>query len=210
MTDPRHPMTPGGRRPRRPRPAVRAALGALALALAFAAPAAAAQPPGMGASPAAARRALEGHTLVKLDGAKLTFAELRGEVVVVNFWASWCRPCRRELPALDELHADIAKRGGRVLAVSIDHERDNASRFVRTHELGLPVVHDGPEGLARQLDLRAVPFTLVLDRAGEVAYTTTGADDKAVAELGAVVRGLLASSPQAARIPDPETSGGTR
>jgi peroxiredoxin len=164
----------------------------------------------MGASPAAARRALEGHTLVKLDGAKLTLSELRGEVVVVNFWASWCRPCRRELPALDELHADIAKRGGRVLAVSIDHELDNARRFVRTHELGLPVVHDGPDGLARQLDLRAVPFTLVLDRSGEVAYTTTGADDKAVAELGAVVRGLLASTPQAARIPDPETSGGTR
>lgn len=134
---------------------------------------------------------LAAHEMRSLDGARLTLGSLRGEVVVVNFWASWCRPCRRELPALSALHADLTRRGGRVVAVSIDSDIDNARRFVRAHRLSLPVVHDGPQGLARQMDLEAVPFTVVLDRGGRVTYATAGASEEAVAAIGAEARRLL-------------------
>ena len=148
------------------------------------------------------RRALEGHVFKTLDGQSLSLASLQGQVVVLNFWASWCAPCRKELPALDALQASIAGQGGRVVAISIDNDRQNVARFTRTHALKLPIVHDGPDGLARELDLQAIPFTLVLDREGAVAFTSSGADDRALAEIGAVTRRLLARTPYVARTPE--------
>lgn len=159
---------------------------------------------GIGVAPARAYDTLRGHELKTLDGQTLVLDDLQGEVVVVNFWASWCRPCRRELPALDELHAELVKKGGRVIAVSIDHDARNASRFAKAHKLSLPIYHDGPEGLARKLDLTSIPFTLVIDRDGSVAYTTTGSNEEALADLQTHARKLVGKKPYAAA-----TNGGT-
>jgi peroxiredoxin len=146
-------------------------------------------------SPERARGLLAQHSMRTLDGRPVSLASLRGEVVVVNFWASWCGPCRKELPRLDALHRELASRGGTVLAVSIDEEERNARRFAQKHHLSLPIVHDGPDGLARALDLQHVPLTLVLDRSGAVAFTTSGSDDAALVALGAATRRLIAGDP---------------
>ncbi|HYM82503.1 MAG TPA: TlpA disulfide reductase family protein [Candidatus Limnocylindria bacterium] len=138
------------------------------------------------------RAAAKHHELRTLDGRTLSLESLRGEVVVVNFWASWCAPCRRELPDLNLLHAEIAPKGGRVLAVSIDHEARNVRRFVDKHRLTLPIYHDGPDGLVKALDLQHIPFTLILDRNGEVAFTSAGADAAALQALGDAARRLVA------------------
>lgn len=170
---------------------MRTALVTLAVALgALAAPVAHAARPAFDV--AAARPAIARHALRGLDGRTVTVASLRGEVVVLAFWASWCAPCRRELPELDRLHAELAPRGGRVLAVSIDQDPENARRFARRLGLGLPVYHDGPDGLARTLDLAAIPFTMVLDRDGTIAHVAAGGDPKALAALAAEARRLAA------------------
>src|SRR5262245_7990690 len=114
----------------------------------------------------ALREALRSHVLRTQGGGTLSIASLRGEVVVINFWATWCPPCRRELPQLDALHAELAQRQGRVLAISIDRDPENVKRFARKLDLKLPILVDGPEGLARRLDLEHIPFTVVLDRRG--------------------------------------------
>ena len=151
------------------------------------------------------RRELATHVLRTLDGRTQTLGALRGEVVVVNFWASWCGPCRRELPRLDALSASIAGQGGRVVAVSIDQEARNVRRFVTSLKLSLPVYHDGPDGLARTLDLPHVPFTVVLDRSGAVAFTTSGADDRALDAIASAARRSLAAAPGES----PTIAGGT-
>jgi thiol-disulfide isomerase/thioredoxin len=169
-------------------------LAAVVAAAALAWPAAGiAAPKGIGASDDAVQRALEQHTLRTLDGRSFTLGSLHGGVVVVNFWATWCRPCQRELPALAALNAELARQGGQVVAVSIDEDVRNVERFVREHRLTLPVAQDGPNGLARQLDLQYVPMTLVLDRRGEVAFVAQGANAQGLERAGARARELLAS-----------------
>jgi thiol-disulfide isomerase/thioredoxin len=152
---------------------------------------------GVGVDAPAMQQALRTHALHTENGASLTLGDLEGQVVIVNFWASWCQPCRRELPSLDALHAELAPRGGRVVAVSIDENPDNARRFARATRLTMPIYIDGPNGLARQLDLDHIPLTLVLDRNGAVAFSISGTDDRSLAGLRSTALRLVAAKPYA-------------
>ncbi len=138
------------------------------------------------------RDTLAAYKLAALDGSTTTLAAYRGDVVVVNFWASWCAPCRRELPLLDQWNAAWTGRGARVIAISIDTDAKKAKRFVDEMKLTLPVMHDGPGGLARTLDIPSVPFTLLLDRNGSVIGEVRGSAEADVAALGRKVETLLA------------------
>ena len=100
---------------------------------------------------ARAAEVLRSATVHALDGTTVSLVPQHGEVVIVHFWASWCPPCRRELPRLDALARELVPRGVRVVAISVDAERGNVERFVTSRHLGLSVVHDGPDGLAPAL-----------------------------------------------------------
>jgi len=139
------------------------------------------------------REALGAHRLTALDGTTTTLSRYRGEVVVVNFWASWCAPCRNELPVMDRWNAAWAGRGARVVAVSIDNELRNARRFAEAMNLSLVVVHDGPRGLARTLDIPTVPYTLLLDGNGNVVHTVEGSAAEGLAALERRVETMLAA-----------------
>jgi thiol-disulfide isomerase/thioredoxin len=137
------------------------------------------------------------------DGRTVSLDQFKGEVVVLSFWASWCKPCQKELPSLDALQSELAPKGGRVMAVSIDSDARSAERFAKIHSIRMPVYPDGPDGLARELDLPHIPYTIVLDRTGEVVYTSGGGAVGSLNELTAVAR-KLAATPQLAS----QTAGG--
>ena len=130
------------------------------------------------------------YKLSTLDGRTITMRELRGKAVVVIFWASWCAPCRREMPEFDHLNAELAGRGGQVVAISVDARRANAQRFVKQHKLRMVVAHDGPQGLIEQLDLGMLPYTLVLDRQGAIAFDAGEIRDYSVATISTTARRL--------------------
>jgi peroxiredoxin len=171
---------------------MRALIPAMAFAVVAASPLRSAATTGATAL-SGARETLASHPLASLDGKPITLSSFRGNVVVVNFWASWCAPCRKELATLDEWNAAWTDRGAKVIAVSVDEEIRNARRFVERERLSLTVLHDGPDGLARSLDIPSLPCTFVIDREGDVVGVHRGSSAEGLRSLRAEVETILRS-----------------
>jgi len=111
------------------------------------------------------------------DGAEVTLARWRGKVTVVNFWATWCPPCREEIPGLVEVYARQGANGAQIVGIAVD-SADKTRDFVKTFGVSYPVVIGGMEtiDLMRSLGNKAgaLPFTIVLDRDGKLAGTHLG------------------------------------
>ncbi len=118
--------------------------------------------------------ALAGTTL---DGEPLNVSELRGEVVVLNFWASWCAPCRAEAKTLNEVADRTAPQGVRFVGVNVKDELSPAQAFERRQSVTYPSLHDQPGRLLlqfRRVIPQTPPTTLVLDRQGRIAAFFAG------------------------------------
>ncbi len=122
--------------------------------------------------------------LADLKGASVKLSSYAGKVVVIDFFASWCEPCMRELPELEKLHRGLATTGVVFLGVSLDKERKNAEALVKRFGLSFSVVHD-PEGkVAEAYDPPKMPSTYVVDKAGVVRHINAGFEGSAdVAKL---------------------------
>ena len=108
-------------------------------------------------------------TLDRLDReGRLSLADLRGKAVVVNFWASWCIPCRDEAPVLQQTYERYRDQGLVVLGVDFNDFRQDARRFIDRFDLTYPVVFDGKGSTAGRWGLRGVPETFFVDRSGAI------------------------------------------
>jgi thiol-disulfide isomerase/thioredoxin len=136
--------------------------------------------------------ALFGVALPDTMGREQSIGQWKGKVLVVNFWATWCAPCREELPALARLQGELADLGLLVVAVSVDARPELAARFARERGLAFPVLGDPRQQVARRFDVRAYPTTVVIDRAGRVAQRAVGAFAWDAPETVAWLRRLLA------------------
>ena len=130
---------------------------------------------------------------VDLDGNDVALSELRGEVVLLNVWATWCYPCRREMPALEALHRDWGDDGLRVVAISIDAA--SASRdvrdFVDEYGLTFDVVHDGAQNVTRAFSTIGVPETFLIDADGRLVKRWMGRIDPHSESIRGPVREAL-------------------
>ena len=108
-----------------------------------------------------------------VDGARFDLGALRGRVVIVNFWATWCPPCRAEMPALDAFYARFHARGVELVGISVDRKRDRKAVLQAAHAVHYPVAilaEAGTNGFGRP---GALPVTYVVDRAGIVRTVLT-------------------------------------
>lgn len=107
-----------------------------------------------------------------------SLADYRGKPVVVNFWASWCEPCRAEAPLLQKAHERLAKAGGLVLGVDYKDTTEAASKFVEEFGVTYPIVRDFEGKLAPEYGTRALPETFLVDRTGRIIAVKRGQLDR--------------------------------
>ncbi|WOB06583.1 TlpA disulfide reductase family protein [Piscinibacter gummiphilus] len=116
-------------------------------------------------------------TLKTLNGPNMRLQEQRGKVVLVNFWATWCGPCRKEMPHLNRI-ADKYKSSGLVLmGVNIDEDVRNAAEVAGKLKVSFPVLLDTDKAVSKMYDLNSMPSTMVIDRSGKVRYVHRGYQD---------------------------------
>jgi cytochrome c biogenesis protein CcmG/thiol:disulfide interchange protein DsbE len=113
------------------------------------------------------------------DGRRASLRDWRGTVVVLNYWASWCAPCRDESPLLARWHRRIAPLGGTVVGVDALDVTSDAQRFIRRYGLDYPMLRDADGDSERRFGVTGYPETLVIDRAGRVAALQRGPVDDA-------------------------------
>jgi len=113
-------------------------------------------------------------TLRRLDGANLRLQEQRGQVVMVNFWATWCAPCRQEMPHLSRLYEKYRNSGFVLLGVNVDDDARKAANLATSLGLRFPVLFDTDKAVSRVYDMNAMPATLLIDRDGRVRYIHRG------------------------------------
>ena len=112
-------------------------------------------------------------------GGRSSLADYRGKVVVLNFWASWCEPCRDESPLLDRWHAKVSRGGrGTVLGVDVLDVSDDARDFVREFGLDYPMLRDGEGEVLGRYGVVAYPETFVIDRRGRIVASRRGPVDE--------------------------------
>lgn len=133
--------------------------------------------------------------LKDLHGKTVDRASLAGKVVIVDFWASWCGPCKEEMPVLSRLYAKHASSGLVVVGVSVDEEAANVQSFLTKMKVNFPIVHDQKHTVAERFAPPKMPSSYVIDRRGVVRYVHGGFRPEDAESLASEVRKLLAEAP---------------
>ncbi|RMH36996.1 MAG: TlpA family protein disulfide reductase [Nitrospirae bacterium] len=132
-------------------------------------------------------------SLVDLKGNRVSLGDFRGKVVVLNFWATWCGPCKVEMPAMEALYRDLHPEGLVILAVSIDPQGAVVTRpFQQAWGLTFPILHDPDYRVGSLYGARTLPMTFVIDRRGVLRHRIFGARDWNSAEARSLIHSLLA------------------
>jgi thiol-disulfide isomerase/thioredoxin len=108
------------------------------------------------------------------QGAQIKLSEFKGRVILVDFWASWCVPCKTSFPALEALHREFAPRGLAVLAVNLDERRKDADAFLIAHPHTMPVLFDPSGAAPTAFGVKGMPTSFLIDRAGIIRFAHMG------------------------------------
>jgi peroxiredoxin len=130
-----------------------------------------------GTAPAISTGPAPDFTLKTMDGPNLRLQEQRGRVVMVNFWATWCGPCRQEMPQLNKLYEKYRGSGFVLLGVNVDDDTRNAASVAGKLGVKFPVLLDTDKAVSKRYDLATMPSTVLIDRDGKVRYVHRGYRD---------------------------------
>ena len=143
---------------------------ALAIAIGCLAPrahAAASAPLGAGASAPAFQ-------LDSLAGAPVSLADYKGQVVMLNFWASWCGPCRQEMPILEQLHKQYRTKGFSLVGVNVEPDSKAALKWLKSTPVSFPILFDRGSVASKLYEVQGMPNTVIIDRQGRVRFIHRG------------------------------------
>jgi thiol-disulfide isomerase/thioredoxin len=118
--------------------------------------------------------------------------ELKGQVILLDFWASWCGPCKTSFPVMEELYKKYASQGLTIVAVSVDEKQENMQRFLKSTKVTFTTVRDAHHKLVAAADIKALPTSFLIDRSGKIRMIHVGFDpDKTPRQYGQEIEELL-------------------
>jgi thiol-disulfide isomerase/thioredoxin len=113
-------------------------------------------------------------TLKSRSGENVKLSEHRGEVVMINFWASWCAPCRQEMPLLEEMYKKYSDLGFVLLGVNVEEDSSKATELLRDIPVSFPILYDNKNDVTKLYKVVAMPSTVMVDRDGNMRYLHRG------------------------------------
>ncbi len=113
-------------------------------------------------------------TLKSNSGKNIKLSELRGQVVIVNFWASWCSPCLQEMPLLEQLYKKYQPLGFTLLGVDVEEDSSAAIKWLKEVKVSFPILFDNENIVTERYHVSAMPTTVIIDRDGNIRYIHLG------------------------------------
>jgi peroxiredoxin len=113
-------------------------------------------------------------TLHSRGGKNLRLSDYRGQIVLINFWASWCGPCRQEMPLLQNLYRRYSKLGFVILGVNVDSDSSKANHYLRDVHVSFPILYDNSNAVSKRFNVSAMPTTVIVDRNGKMRFMHQG------------------------------------
>jgi peroxiredoxin len=130
--------------------------------------------------------------LEDLEGKKVKLSSLKGKVVFLNFWATWCPPCREEMPSMQKLHLELEGEGLEILAVDLQEDRKTVANFLQENGLTFKALLDRSGRVGSMYGARSIPTTYIIDKKGFVIAGVIGSRDWYTPEMVDFFKGLLA------------------
>ncbi|GGP99462.1 TlpA family protein disulfide reductase [Shewanella ulleungensis] len=130
-------------------------------------------------------------TLKNQQGTNLNLAEQRGEIILINFWASWCGPCRKEMPVLQKLQDKYQDLGVQVWGVNVEQENQAGKDFLADLDLSFSIFFDQTNSLSKTYQVEAMPTTVIIDRDGKVRFVFQGYQDGYDKKYAAAIKQLI-------------------
>jgi peroxiredoxin len=113
-------------------------------------------------------------TLQSVDGKTVSLAQFKGDVVMINFWASWCGPCRQEMPLLDSIYKQYKDMGFVLLGVNVEPDAHSANAWLSKTPVSYPILYDPKSQVSQLYQVQAMPTTVIVDRQGIVRFVHNG------------------------------------
>ena len=125
------------------------------------------------------------------DGGEVRLSELKGQVVMINFWATWCGPCRQEMPLLQQIHAKYEPLGFTMLGVNVEPDSVAAQNWLKGMPVSFPILVDRKSEVSSSFGVEAMPSSVLIDREGRVRHVHRGYKPGDEAVYADLVRGLV-------------------
>jgi len=150
---------------------------------------------GFSALTGASNGAAPGFELPARSGGTVSLEDLKGQVVMINFWASWCGPCREEMPLLDQMHKKYEAMGFKLLGVNVESDTKDAERWLAKTPVNFPILFDRENKVSELYSVNAMPSSVFIDRKGNVRYLHRGYKAGDEGEYLTQIRALLREQP---------------
>ena len=125
------------------------------------------------------------------DGSEVRLSDLKGQVVMINFWATWCGPCRQEMPLLEQLQARYGPLGFTLLGVNVEPDPAAASAWLKSVTVTFPILFDTRNAVAESFGVQGMPSSVFVDREGRVRYVHRGYKSGDEAQYADLIRSLV-------------------